>query len=135
MMPQGGNRIEEETPAINWRYVFYSMLAILVLWAGYAALQAMRHAGNFDAQGPQATAELFVREHMRYVLMEEGLLHFHSPDETQVERIADDRYRVTGTVDVIQPSGFAREHHYFCALRMLSSGEWAAEKVYVLPTS
>jgi hypothetical protein len=135
MLPQGGNRIEDEVPAVNWRNVFYCMIAILVIWAGYAAIEASRHAGYFEAAGPQETAELFVREHMRYELMEQGILHFHGPKETQVEKIANDQYRVTGTVDVIQPSGAARENHYYCTIRLLSSGEWAAEKIYVLPTS
>ena len=135
MMPRGGNRIEDEVPAVNWRYIFYSTLGVLLLWVGYAAVEAIRHAGSFDTKGPQATAELFVREHMRYELMEQGQLHFHGAKETQVEKLEENRYRVTGTVDVIEASGQAREEHYFCTLKLTPGGEWAAEKVYVLPSS
>jgi len=135
MLPQGGNRVEDEVPAVNWRYIFIAMLAILIGWAGYAAIQAGRHAGNFDAGSPQHAAELFVTQHLRIEMLEQGQLHFHGPAETQVEKIASNRYRVTGTVDVIEPSGRARENHYYSTIRQQPNGEWVAEKVYVLPTS
>jgi hypothetical protein len=135
MMPQGGNRIEDEVPAVNWRKVFIAMVAMLLALAGYAAVEATRKAGHYDKGGPQATAELFVQEHFRYELTEQGLLHFHGAQETQVEKLGDKRYRVTGTVDVIQPNGRAREHRYSCTIRLLPSGEWAAEKVFALPTN
>ena len=135
MMPEGGNRIEDEVPAVNWRKVFIAMVAILLVLAGYAAVEATRKAGRFDSGGPQATAELFVEEHFRYELLEQGMLHFHGSQETQVEKLADKRYRVSGTVNVIQPNGRAREHRYFCTIRRLPNGDWAAEKVFVLPTS
>ncbi len=65
MMPEGGNRIEDEVPAVNWRRVFIAMVAVLLVWVGYAAVEATRKAGQFDTGGPQASAE--------------GLPHFHGP--------------------------------------------------------
>ena len=135
MMPEGGNRVEDEVPVVNWKKVFLALVAILLVWAGYVAIQATRKAGQFDARGPQATAEMFVEEHLRFERQEKGTLHFHGSQETQVEKLGDKLYRVSGIVDVIQPDGNAREQRYSCTLRHLASGEWAAEKVFVLPTS
>jgi hypothetical protein len=135
MLPQGGNRIEDEVPVVNWRKVFLAMVAAIVVWAGYAAVEAARRATQFDTRGPQSTAELFVEEHLRLERMEQGMLHFHGPQETQVEKLTDKSYHVSGTVDLIEPNGKAREQRYSCTMRLLPSGEWAAVKIYVIPTS
>jgi hypothetical protein len=135
MMPEGGNRIEDEVPAVNWRKIFIAIVAILLVFAGWVAVEATRRAGQFDRGGPQAAAELFVRQHLRYERQELGVLHFHGSQETQVQQLPDKRYSVSGIVDVIQPNGSARENRYTCILRRLPSGEWAAERIFVLPTS
>jgi len=135
MRPQGGNRIEEEVPLVNWRKIFFLVVAAIVVWAAYAAIQATRRAANFEPGGPLQTAQAFVRQHLRYELMDEGLLYFRGPAETQIERLTGQRYLVTGTVDVIQADGQGVADHYSCTIRRLSNGDWAAEKIFVLPIS
>jgi hypothetical protein len=98
-------------------------------------VEATRQAGQFDTGRPQASAELSVEDHFRYELMEQGMGHFHRSQETQADKLAEKRYRVSGTVDAIRPNGNAREHRYSCAIRRLPNGEWAAERVFVLLTS
>jgi len=135
MMPEGGNRLEDEVPVVNWKKVFLAIVAVLLITAGYVAIDATRKVGQIDKGGPQATAQQFVETHLRVERQELGILHFHDAQETQVEKLNDRQLRVTGIVDVIQPDGTARERRYSCTLTRLPNGEWAAENVFVLPTS
>ena len=86
MMPEGGNRMEDEVPVVHWRKICIAVAVVTLMWAAYAAVQATRRAGEYDAGGSPATAEQFVEEHLRIERMEQGVLHFHG---AQGERAAE----------------------------------------------
>jgi len=60
-------------------------------------------------------------------------LHFSSAAETNVTRLSESDYRVTGFVDLVAPDGRSSHHTFSCDIRKREGGDWIADEINLIP--
>jgi hypothetical protein len=102
----------------------------LVLVVGAAFYNAITHKRADDTAGVRAIAEAFIRQQIAGM----GQPHFSSGVETDVQKIGENKYLVTGWVEVVTVEGDMSHNGYNCTILRNADGDWVAEQVNILPS-
>ena len=109
-------------------YVLYFLSAGLLLTAGLVVYRARPTQDSLRTQVISAGQNV-----VRQEIDEELRTAFASFDETSVEQLPDDRYRVSGWVDLISEDGNQDRNNFTCVVYRNDNGDWVGEKIAVIP--
>lgn len=77
---------------------------------------------------PVAIAEQLVRNSLPGGVT----IHFSDPVETSTEKLSDEKYRVTGWVDLVPKDGEATRQVYTCTMEKNANRQWVAEDISLM---
>jgi hypothetical protein len=113
------------------RAVLVLITVVLLAVVGAAFYLAASAPHSSDARLVKSIAEQFVRQQ----IAQTGTPHFSNDGETNVERLPEGKYLVTGWVEVVTPDGGMSHSSYNCTIYRNTAGDWVADQVNVLPNT
>ena len=118
--------------ARNWKWSLYLLyfVAAGLLLAGGLAVYRTRPAAPVNANKELiSVGQGFVRGEIR----EDYKINFSGEEETRVEHLPDNKYLISGWVDIISPAGVTDRQIFTCIIYKGPGNAWVGEKVAVIP--
>ena len=115
------------------RFLIY-LLCLISLGLLAAGGLAFRRARQANASTSGIPEEIRVSQEMVRQSIREDLRSSFSPvEETVLEKLPEDKTRVSGWVDVTTPAGIGDRQNYSIILFRNAAGDWVGEKLSVIP--
>ena len=125
------NRRRERKSRGKFLIYLLCLTSIGLLAAGGLAL---RRAPHVIASIPALPEEIQVSQDMvRQSIREEFKSTFSPVEETVLEKLPEDKLRVSGWVDVTTKTGLADRQNYSIIIFRNGVGDWVGEKISVIP--
>jgi hypothetical protein len=129
--PNRTNRrpVRVKTPKSNLPLYALFLVAAGLLVAGGMAVYRARPVGGTQTEELVQIGQKLVREAVR----EDLQTHFSSTEETVVESLSENRFRVSGWVDLMTEDGQVDRDNFTLEIYKNESDDWVGEKIAVLP--
>jgi hypothetical protein len=130
-------RRERRRHRLRWRHLGVRRQMYLLVLLGFALIAtagiALVKSAPVSANGWKTDVIHTAQAAVRDVVRDDLRTSFGGPEETQLASEEGGKYLVSGWVDLIADGGQIERQIYSCVIYKNRAGDWAHEKVSVLP--